>query len=119
MLFGIKFHIYKWINKWYTGFVFGVIMGFAIIRTGGKQYKVSPGDRLYVEKIEADVGSRVRFDDVLLHSDKTGDDLFLEGTVIKQMRSRKVIIFKKKRRNNYRRKNGHRQHLTVVQFDAV
>lgn len=92
-------------------------MSFAVIRTGGKQYKVSPGDKHYFERIPAEIGSVVKFDDVLLRSSDAGQ--VIEGKVVDQIRSRKVIVFKKERRHNYRRKNGHRQYITVVQFDAV
>lgn len=94
-------------------------MSFAVIRTGGKQYKVSAGDKLYIEKLQAEVGSNVKFDDVLFHSDRPVTEAPLVGTVIKQLRTRKVLVFKKKRRHNYRRKNGHRQHMTLVQFDVI
>ena len=93
---------------------------FAVIKTGGKQYKVASGDVIAVEKLSADVGSVVDFDQVLLLGDKVGAPV-VEGAsvaaeVVEQFRDKKIIIFKKKRRKNYRRKNGHRQDLTLVKI---
>ena len=94
----------------------------AIIRTGGKQYRVVPGAVLRVEKLTADVGSTVEIGDVLLLG--KGSDLKLglplisgakvSATVRKHGRSKKVIVFKFQRRKNYRRKQGHRQHYTEL-----
>jgi large subunit ribosomal protein L21 len=93
---------------------------FAVIKTGGKQYKVASGDVIAVEKLSADVGSVVDFDQVLLLGDKVGAPV-VEGAsvaaeVVDQFRDKKIIVFKKKRRKNYRRKNGHRQDLTLVKI---
>lgn len=93
---------------------------FAVIKTGGKQYKVASGDVIAVEKLSADVGSVVDFDQVLLLGDKVGAPV-VEGAsvaaeVVEQFRDKKIIVFKKKRRKNYRRKNGHRQDLTLVKI---
>jgi large subunit ribosomal protein L21 len=95
---------------------------FAVIRTGGKQYRVTPNAVLKIEKLEAEPGSTVTFTDVLALG--TGSGLTLgspvvagaevTATVIAQDRLDKVIIFKKRRRQNSRRKNGHRQHVTVL-----
>ncbi|MBL8640373.1 MAG: 50S ribosomal protein L21 [Alphaproteobacteria bacterium] len=97
---------------------------FAIIRTGGKQYKVQPNTRLIVEKIEGDVGAKFDITDVLMIAD--GDQTtmgapVIEGAkvvaeIIEQGRGEKVIIFKKRRRQNYRRKNGHRQLQTTIKI---
>lgn len=100
---------------------------FAVIKTGGKQYRVQENTILRIEKLEAEAGSKVSFDEVLLLSEKGKVTLGkpvvsgakVEATVLEQMRDRKVIIFKKKRRQNYRRKKGHRQHLTVVQIQKI
>ncbi|MBW8310202.1 MAG: 50S ribosomal protein L21 [Candidatus Paracaedibacteraceae bacterium] len=100
---------------------------FAIIKTGGKQYKVAEGDVVRVEKLNAEAGSTVDLNDILLVNDGKKDHIggssvagaTVTATVVEQMRDRKVIIFKKTRRHNYRRKNGHRQHLTVLKITKV
>lgn len=100
---------------------------FAVIKTGGKQYRVQENTVLRIEKLEIEPGQKVVFDTVLMVADKgkvaVGTPVLagatVEGTVIDQMRDRKVIVFKKKRRHNYRRKKGHRQHLTVVQIQKI
>jgi len=97
---------------------------FAVIKTGGKQYKVAANDIIKVEKLLGSSGDMVEFSDVLMmgegNSMKIGAPLLSQakvfGTVLDQIRDDKVIIFKKNRRHNYRRKNGHRQYLTVVQI---
>jgi large subunit ribosomal protein L21 len=100
---------------------------FAIIKTGGKQYKVAANDIIKVEKLVGASGDVIEFTDILMmgqgNSIKVGAPLVAKakvcGTVLEQIRDDKVIIFKKKRRHNYRRKNGHRQYLTVVQITDV
>lgn len=96
---------------------------FAVIKTGGKQYKVAKDDIIAVEKIAVDVGSSVTFDQVLLVGDKVGapvvDGASVTAEVLEQFRDKKVIVFKKKRRQNYRRKNGHRQALTLVKITGI
>ncbi|MCW8306468.1 50S ribosomal protein L21 [Acidiphilium sp. PA] len=100
---------------------------FAVIRTGGKQYRVVPDAVLKVEKLEAEAGSTVTFTDVLALGGEAGVTLgkpIVEGatvtaTVIAQDRLDKVIIFKKRRRQNSRRKNGHRQHVTVLRVSGI
>ncbi|AMW34145.1 50S ribosomal protein L21 [Haematospirillum jordaniae] len=96
---------------------------FAVIKTGGKQYKVAKDDIIAVEKITADAGSSVKFDQVLLVGDKVGapvvDGASVTAEVLEQFRDEKVIVFKKKRRQNYRRKNGHRQALTLVKITGI
>ena len=93
---------------------------FAVIKTGGKQYRVVSGDVIAVEKLSGDVGSVVNFDQILLLGDKVGSPTVkgasVAGEVLEQFRDKKVIVFKKKRRKNYRRKNGHRQDLTLVKI---
>lgn len=96
---------------------------FAVIKTGGKQYKVTAGDVVKVEKLAASEGAEVIFDQVLALDEKIGKP-FVKGasvkaTVLKQARDAKVIIFKKKRRQNYRRKNGHRQNITIVKITDI
>ena len=94
---------------------------FAIFQTGGKQYRVQAGDTIKVEKISAD--KNVEFDKVLMVGDKIGNP-YVEGarviaTVVEQKRDDKVLVFKKKRRQNYRRTKGHRQYLTVLKIKEI
>ena len=99
---------------------------FAIIRTGGKQYRVAKDDKLEIEKIDAKDGDKIDLE-VLYVNDgkaaKTGSDLpkgaGVKATVLGQKRGPKITIFKKKRRQNYRRKKGHRQDLTLVQITDI
>ncbi len=98
---------------------------YAIIATGGKQYKVSEGDVIYVEKIDAEEGAAVTFDQVLAVSDadlKVGADVAsstVTATVVEQGRARKVIVYKYKRKTGYHKKNGHRQAYTKVKIDKI
>jgi large subunit ribosomal protein L21 len=97
---------------------------YAVIRTGGKQYKVAPQDVLQIEKIEGAAGDAVNFSDVLMVAGDgdphVGSPLvsgaLVSAEVVEQARGPKIIIFKKKRRQNYRRKRGHRQDLTTVRI---
>jgi large subunit ribosomal protein L21 len=93
---------------------------FAVIRTGGKQYKVQKDDTIMVEKLDAKAGDKVDLEEVLLIGDKIGAPLVkgakVVAEVLEQARGPKITIFKKKRRQNYRRKKGHRQHLTVLKI---
>ena len=100
---------------------------YAIVKTGGKQVKVSTGDKLRVERLAGEAGDKVTLSDILLigEGDKVtvGTPLVkgaaVEATIVEQKRDRKVIVFKKKRRHNYRRKAGHRQHLTVLEITGI
>ena len=100
---------------------------FAVIKTGGKQYTVHENDVLWVEKLDLEPGAPVNLDEILMIGDgqevTVGAPLVggaqVQAVVIEQMRDRKVIIFKKKRRHNYRRKKGHRQHLTVLKIEKI
>ncbi len=96
---------------------------YAVIKTGGKQYRVASGDVIKVEKIAGEEGKEVVFNEVLAMGDVIGTPLVagasVKATVLKQTRDAKVIIFKKKRRHNYRRKNGHRQSITLVKITDV
>ena len=100
---------------------------FAVIRTGGKQYKVSKDDVIKVERLEAEEGATVTIDDVLMFTDgsatKIGEPKISGATVmatlVEHIRAPKVIIFKKKRRQNYRRKKGHRQNLSVLRITDI
>ncbi len=99
---------------------------FAIIRTGGKQYRVAKDDKLEIEKLDVKDGDKIDLE-VLFLSDgttiQTGEPLVegatVQATVLGQKRGPKIIIFKKKRRQNYRRKKGHRQDLTLVQITDI
>ncbi len=92
---------------------------FAVVRTGGKQYRVAPGDKIVVEKLAGEAGSSVTLDDVLFTSEGAAKGLTVSAEIIAQAKADKVIIFKKKRRHNYRRKNGHRQQHTILKITAV
>ena len=96
---------------------------FAVVRTGGKQYRVAAGDKIAVEKLAGEAGDTITLGDVLLAGE--GDDLAdaksvtVSAEIIAQAKSEKVIVFKKRRRHNYRRKNGHRQQMTLLRITAV
>ncbi len=96
---------------------------FAIVRTGGKQYRVAAGDKIVVEKIDGDAGSTVALGDILLAGEgselKSVEGLTVSAEIIAQAKADKVIVFKKRRRHNYRRKNGHRQQLTILKITAI
>jgi large subunit ribosomal protein L21 len=93
---------------------------FAVIKTGGKQYKVSPNDVIKIEKVSGDVGSLFTFSDILMLDGQTGvKNASVTGEILSQGKDKKVIIFKKKRRQNYRRKKGHRQEITVVRIKDI
>lgn len=96
---------------------------FAVVRTGGKQYRVAAGDKIVVEKLAGEAGDKVTLDDVLFASDagevKPTSGLSVSAEILTQGRGDKVIVFKKRRRHNYRRRNGHRQSLTVLKILAV
>lgn len=100
---------------------------FAVIKTGGKQYKVAKDDVIIVEKLDAEEGKTVSFEDVLACGSgadvKVGEPLVkgavVKGKIIEQRKGEKVIVFKKKRRQNYRRKRGHRQNETVVKITGI
>ncbi|MBF0281403.1 MAG: 50S ribosomal protein L21 [Zetaproteobacteria bacterium] len=99
---------------------------YAVIKTGGKQYRVKEGDVLRVEKLNADVGSEFTFDQVLMvgegDSIKVGADVaaaVVSGVVAAQARDKKVVIFKKRRRKNYRLTKGHRQSYTAVKIEKI
>jgi len=96
---------------------------YAVIRTGGKQYRVAKNDVLIIEKIEGEAGSTVEFPDVLMLGSTIGAPTVagarVTATVLEQGKGDKVLIFKKRRRKNSRRKNGHRQFQTVVRIADI
>ena len=96
---------------------------FAIVRTGGKQYRVAAGDKIVVEKLDGEAGSTVTLGDVLLAGEgselKATDGLTVSAEIVAQAKGEKVIVFKKRRRHNYRRKNGHRQNHTILKITAI
>lgn len=101
-------------------------MAYAVIRTGGKQYRVEPGQLIRVEKLTGEIGSTVEFTEVLLAGGdaiRIGTPLVegahVRGEIVGQQRDKKVLIFKKKRRKNYRRRRGHRQSLTTVRVTEI
>ena len=100
---------------------------YAVIKTGGKQYKVAPGEKLKIEQIPADVGAQVNFDQVLMVGDgdavKVGTPVVagasVQATVVAQGRGEKVKIFKMRRRKHYQKHQGHRQNYTEVRIDGI
>ena len=102
-------------------------MAYAIIRTGGKQYRVEPGDVIRVESLPGDVGSDIEFPEVLLRQSDAGlavgsplvEDAKVSGVIVGQEKDAKILVFKKKRRKNYRRHQGHRQNVTAVRVVSV
>ena len=96
---------------------------FAIVRTGGKQYRVAAGDKIAVEKLAGAAGDKITLGEVLMAGE--GGDLAdiakiaVSAEIIAQAKSEKVIVFKKRRRHNYRRRNGHRQQITLLRILAV
>jgi len=98
-------------------------MTFAVIKTGGKQYKVAANDVLKVEKLDAEAGTIVTFDQVLMVGDTVGapivEGALVAAELIETRKSKTVIVFKKNRRHNYRRRNGHRQLLSTVRITEI
>lgn len=100
---------------------------YAVVATGGKQYKVEEGDVLRVEKLTGDVGAQVAFNNILIFSDgenvKIGqpevEGVAVHGQIVAQGKSKKILVFKYKRRKRYRRKQGHRQPFTAVRIDRI
>ncbi|MCL1785653.1 MAG: 50S ribosomal protein L21 [Alphaproteobacteria bacterium] len=94
---------------------------YAIFQTGGKQYRAKVGDTIKIEKLKAE--GKVEFDQVLMVGDKVGDPIVKGAKVVceilEQKRADKILVFKKKRRQNYRRTRGHRQHITVVKITEI
>lgn len=100
---------------------------YAVIETGGKQYRVEEGDTLYVEKLDVEVGETINFDKVLILS-KDGelqagkpyvDGIKVEASVLDQGKAKKIIVFKYKAKKNYRKKTGHRQPFTKVKIEKI
>jgi large subunit ribosomal protein L21 len=96
---------------------------YAVIRTGGKQYRVAPGDILEIERLPGDAGAAITFSEVLATDGKIGAPLvagaMVAAEILAQHRADKVVAFKKKRRKNTHRKRGHRQHLTRVKINSI
>ena len=99
---------------------------YAIVKTGGKQYKVAPGDKLNVEKIDAEVGSQVELTAICVVDGETVEadpakaaDTKVTATVLEQFRGEKQLVFKFKKRKNYKKMRGHRQYLTRIQVESV
>ena len=96
---------------------------FAVVRTGGKQYRVAPGDKIVVEKLDGDAGQSIDLTDVLLAGEgselKSVEGLIVGAEIIAQAKGEKVTVFKKRRRHNYRRKKGHRQQHTILKIVSI
>ena len=96
---------------------------FAVVRTGGKQYRVVQGDKIVVEKLDGNAGDRITLGDVLLAGDgsdlKSTDGLTVAAEIVAEAKGEKVTVFKKRRRHNYRRKKGHRQQHTILRIVAI
>ena len=96
---------------------------FAVVRTGGKQYRVAPGDKIVVEKLDGNAGDKITLGDVLLAGDgsdlKSTAGLIVAAEIIGQAKADKVTVFKKRRRHNYRRKKGHRQQHTILMITQI
>ena len=96
---------------------------FAIVRTGGKQYRVAPGDKIVVEKLAGEAGDSIDLTDVLLAGEgadlKSTAGLIVAAEIVAQAKADKVTVFKKRRRHNYRRKAGHRQKLTILKIVSI
>ena len=100
---------------------------YAVVTTGGKQYRVQKGETLKIEKISGDIGSQVDFDQILMVSDgdrvEVGQPLVenavVHGRIVEQGKLKKILVFKYKRRKRYRRKQGHRQQFTAVRIDDI
>ena len=102
-------------------------MTFAVINTGGKQYKVSANDKLRIEKLSEQEGKSIEFKQVLMINNNQDvelgspiiDGAKVEGKIIKQTKNKTILVFKKRRRQNSRRKNGHRQKMSVIQITKI
>ena len=96
---------------------------FAVVRTGGKQYRVAAGDKIVVEKLAGEAGDTIQLGDILLAGEgsdlRSTDGLTVSAEIIAQARADKVTVFKKRRRHNYRRKKGHRQQHTILRIVAI
>ena len=96
---------------------------FAVVRTGGKQYRVAPGDKIVVEKLDGNAGDKITLGEVLLAGEgsklQSTSGLTVAAEIIAQAKGEKVTVFKKRRRHNYRRKKGHRQHHTILRIVAI
>ena len=96
---------------------------FAIVRTGGKQYRVAPGDKIVVEKLAGEAGDSIDLTDVLLAGEgsdlKSTSGLTVAAKIVAQAKGEKVTVFKKRRRHNYRRKRGHRQQHTILKIVSI
>ncbi len=102
-------------------------MDYAVIQTGGKQYRVAPGDVITIEKLEGEPGSELSFDEVLLTSQDGSVQIgsptlagaSVTGEIVGQGRAKKILVFKKKRRKKYRKRQGHRQYETRVRVSEI
>lgn len=124
---GVKKKVVRYFLRKYLTNFWSFKPMFAVIKTGGKQYRVEENSLIRIEKIDAREGTTVTLSDVLMTGNEESIKIGLptvagatvEATVVRQMRDRKVLVFKKNRRHNYRRKRGHRQHLTVLRVTKI
>ena len=118
--------VYKRRNDHYSLNAEGLTM-YAVIASGGKQYKVKEGDILRIEKISGEIDETISFDKILMFSDgesvKIGqpdlDNVSVSGHIVEQDKAKKIIVFKYKRRKRYRRTQGHRQQFTTIKIDRI
>ncbi|MFQ5543427.1 MAG: 50S ribosomal protein L21 [Nitrospiria bacterium] len=100
---------------------------YAVLESGGKQYRVKPGDIVHLEKCDVNVGDEMTFSSILFFQDEEGGtiapevlkEVSVKAKVLRQARAKKIIVFKKKRRKNYRRTQGHRQSFTRIQISEI
>jgi large subunit ribosomal protein L21 len=100
---------------------------YAVLKTGGKQYRVEEGEVLHVETIPEEIGQQVSFDEVLMFSDGENvqvgqpvlSEISVNGHIVEQGKAKKILVFKFKRRKRYRRKQGHRQQFTAIKIDSI
>src|SRR4051812_12466168 len=96
---------------------------FAVVRTGGKQYRVAAGDKIVVEKLAVEAGDTITLGDILVAGEgaelRPNEGLTVSAEIIAQAKAEKVIVFKKRRRHNYRRKKGHRQQHTILRIVGI
>ncbi len=109
--------VYRAVKSQFFGKVIKTM--FAVVRTGGKQYRVSAGDKIAVEKLAGEAGDMVSLGDVLFTSEGAASGIAVTAEIVAQAKTDKIFVFKKKRRHNYRRRAGHRQQVTLLQITAI
>lgn len=89
---------------------------FAVVKTGGKQYPIKNGSIIKVEKLEGEIGKIISLDEVLFTNSANDNVAIVKAEILEQKKGKKIVIFKKRRRKNYKRKNGHRQYCTILKI---